>query len=245
MDHFTGTKQQRAGNKAPGVIRGRVVYLLALVILVQTIYPITADNSPLGLIVYQILYGCLLFAGILVASDTPFYTRLLIFLGIAWMVTALVYTFNLKALWAQLASYIVLVAFQTMVINVLLQFVFRARVVNRDVIYAAVAVYFLLGALFVPIYGLIETYYFTGTGMNAFSDAQVDPTQPFPWQNLVYYSYATLTTMGYGDVLPLTPWARSMASLEAIIGVLYVTIIMARLVGLYAADESEEQSKPE
>jgi hypothetical protein len=62
----------------------------------------------------------------------------------------------------------------------------------------------------------------------------------FPWQNFVCYSYLTLTTLGYGDVLPVSLWARSMTSLEAIIGVLYLTIIMARLVGLYAQKRKKQ-----
>jgi len=63
----------------------------------------------------------------------------------------------------------------------------------------------------------------------------------FPWQTLVYYSYATLTTLGYGDILPATFWARSAASFEAVVGVLYTAVIVARLVGLYAAKEVEQE----
>ena len=90
------------------------------------------------------------------------------------------------------------------------------------------------------IYGIIEGITFSQTGQHAFSDPTAVPGEIFPWQNFVYYSYATLTTLGYGDVLPVTLWARSFASVEAIIGVLYITIIMARLVGLYAAGEVEQ-----
>jgi hypothetical protein len=127
-----------------------------------------------------------------------------------------------------------------MVIQVMLRFIFAARRVTRDVLYAAVAVYFLLGALFVPVFGVLESVTFAQTGGHAFVDNVAGPAGiPLPWQNLVYYSYITLTTAGYGDILPATLWARSLASLEAIIGVLYLTIIMARLVGLYAASDIE------
>jgi 23S rRNA maturation mini-RNase III len=51
-----------------------------------------------------------------------------------------------------------------------------------------------------------------------------------------------LTTLGYGDILPVSMWARSFASIEAVIGVLYVTIIMARLVSLYTAGQAEESA---
>ena len=76
--------------------------------------------------------------------------------------------------------------------------------------------------------------------MHAFSDGNIQPGEIFPWQTFIYYSYSTLTTLGYGDILPIQPWARAAATLEAILGVLYITIIMARLVGLYATSEVDE-----
>ena len=75
--------------------------------------------------------------------------------------------------------------------------------------------------------------------MNAYEDSVV------PWQVIVYYSYATLSTLGYGDVLPVTAWARSAATFEAVVGVLYTAVIVARLVGLYAAGEVEEDARSE
>ena len=51
-----------------------------------------------------------------------------------------------------------------------------------------------------------------------------------------YFSFATLTTLGYGDILPLTPVARSLATLEAIVGQLYPTVMIARLISLELSD---------
>ena len=65
----------------------------------------------------------------------------------------------------------------------------------------------------------------------------LNPAAAVQWQQFIYYSYVTLTTAGYGDVLPITLWARSLANMEMVIGVLYVTIIMARLVGLYTRNK--------
>jgi MFS-type transporter involved in bile tolerance (Atg22 family) len=56
---------------------------------------------------------------------------------------------------------------------------------------------------------------------------------PVRWQQFVYYSLVTLSTAGYGDILPSNMWARMLAGLEATIGVLYVAILVARLVSLY------------
>jgi nicotinamide riboside transporter PnuC len=60
------------------------------------------------------------------------------------------------------------------------------------------------------------------------------------WHQLIYYSYVTLTSTGYGDILPVSLWARSAATLEAILGILYITVIMSRLVGIYSTDRRSE-----
>lgn len=51
--------------------------------------------------------------------------------------------------------------------------------------------------------------------------------------DLLYFSYITLTTLGYGEIVPVTAAARSLAIIEAIIGVMYIAIIISRLVGLF------------
>ncbi|MEL6271011.1 MAG: potassium channel family protein [Chloroflexota bacterium] len=219
---------------------GRVVYLLAAVIFVQTIYPMTADGTVLSSIIYNLMGLSFVVSGVLVTRESPNDMRILIGLAIVWGVMIFVYAFNPENTPVLLAGYAAYAAFEIMVVRVLMQFIFSTRTVSRDVLYAAMAVYFLLGAIFVPVYGVVETVTFAQTGQHAFSDTLVGENDIFPWQNLIYYSYATLTTLGYGDILPITPWSRSIASLEAIVGVLYITIIMARLVSLYVADEAED-----
>ena len=234
---------------------GRLLLFLGLVAFVQSIYPITrgwisSQVVPVLLILYQMFYSSLMIVGILVARQQPRLRRLLIFFGLAWFIVGPIYAFNQTAVWAALVGYVIIAAFQATVILVLMQYIFTTNQVNRDVIYAACAVYFLIGAVFIPIYGLIETATFfatggLGSGIHAFSAPDIRPGELFPWQTFVYYSYVTLTTLGYGDILPVTMWARSAVSLEAIIGVLYITVIMARLVGLYASTEVEKEFQHE
>ena len=246
------SQDRKKGGGEETAVKGAVIYLLMLITLVQMIWPITqigqaADgtDNPLMVLIYQFLYMTLMVAGIIVARDNRVLSRILIVLGIAWFFTGMVYAFNQTASWALIAGYFVIVTFQIMVTVVLLRYIFTARAITRDVLYAACAVYLLLGAIFVPTYGLIEslTFFQTGGlngGLHAFSDGVIQPGQVFPWQTFIYYSYSTLTTLGYGDILPISSWARAAATLEAIIGVLYITVIMARLVGLYASREIED-----
>lgn len=96
-------------------------------------------------------------------------------------------------------------------------------------IMGAVLLYLTIAVTFVPIFA------FVGSMLpNAFSGLPMQDT-PALASNLIYFSFVTLTTTGYGDVFPLHPIARSLCNLEAIIGQLYPATLLARLVTLEMA----------
>jgi hypothetical protein len=92
-------------------------------------------------------------------------------------------------------------------------------------ILGAVAVYLLIGVIWAEAYDLVETIAPGALSVPA-------PHPPHDVAHFVYYSFATLTTVGYGDVVAVHPAARSLATLEAVVGQLYSAILVARLVGL-------------
>jgi hypothetical protein len=207
-------------------IQGRIVYFLILIALCQFGYPITQQGG-VWLILYQFVYSSMFIAGIFVASDSRLHVLVTTIAAITYLGAGLWYSFDPSQTWRILMAYVALLPFQGTMVYVLLRYIFLTRQVNRDVLYAAVSLYLLLGALFVPIYGILETVWPHSFVDNAAAD------QPVAWQQLLYYSYTTLTTAGYGDVLPISWWARSAANLEMVIGVLYIATLMARLVSLY------------
>lgn len=209
-------------------VRGRVIYLLTLVILLHFIYPLTIDGNPAAVIGYQLVYTFMFAAGIFVASRHRREMIWTIFIAAAWLVTAVLYSLDPLSFWKLQATYAFLFLFQITIIAVLLRYIFRSEAITRDVLYAAVTVYILLAAAFVPLYGFIE-----GLSPGAFLDNATG--QPVFWQQLIYFSFVTLTTAGYGDIVPVNPWARGLANMEAVMGVLYLAILMARLVSLYSA----------
>jgi len=106
--------------------------------------------------------------------------------------------------------------------------VFRSGGITIYRIYGAIAVYLLLGVLWGEFYILI---YLLLPGAFYF-----DPATQFgepPISELLYFSFTTLTTVGFGDIIPVHPIARSMATLEALVGQLYPAVLLARLVTLY------------
>jgi Ion channel len=90
----------------------------------------------------------------------------------------------------------------------------------------AIVLYLTIGVLFVGFFAIVGTLV-----PNAFSNIKMDD-DPALASNLVYFSFVTLTSVGYGDILPVHPMARSLSNLEAIIGQLYPATLLARLVTL-------------
>lgn len=118
----------------------------------------------------------------------------------------------------------------------------RLRHVTLDTISGGLSVYLLLGIGWAHIYSLIETIQPGSFIMRSF----VDETQPL-WQNhpgafpqLLFFSYVTLTTLGYGNIVPATPASTVFAIAEAVTGPVFLAILMARLVGLYVAQETRD-----
>ena len=108
--------------------------------------------------------------------------------------------------------------------------VFREGPITPQRIEGAVAVYLLLGFAWAGIYELIGGIW---PGAFRFSDTPRDRSELAT--SLAYYSFVTLTTMGYGDITPVHPAARSAAILEALTGQLFPAILIARLVAMELA----------
>jgi hypothetical protein len=99
-------------------------------------------------------------------------------------------------------------------------------------LYASVSLYLLLGFLWFALYNLLEA-----AQPGSFALSGQSNSAHIAYRTFLYFSLETLTTLGYGDILPLTPKARTLAVLEAATGVLYVAVTVARLVADYKREE--------
>jgi hypothetical protein len=102
--------------------------------------------------------------------------------------------------------------------------------VTRGRIYGLVNLYILLGLFYFAIFNFVET-----VQPGSFREAGLPASVGISRHSLLYLSLVTLTTLGYGDILPVSQPARTMAALEAATGVLYIAITVARLVAAYAS----------
>jgi voltage-gated potassium channel len=113
--------------------------------------------------------------------------------------------------------------------------VLRRGRISANKIYGAICVYLLIGAAWGFAYVILEL-------INPGSFSGLVDTGNFDYagraMQMRYFSFATLTTLGFGDILPRSPVARTLSMLEAVMGQIYLTVLIARLVGLHIVQAS-------
>ena len=132
-----------------------------------------------------------------------------------------------------------------------LRFALGAQVVDREHLYAGLSAYLLAGIFFGVFYWVLER---TWPGSLAIPGEGAVPggggQSNVALTTTIYYSFVTLTTLGYGDIAPRTEVVRGLAIMEAVAGQLYLAVMVARLVGLYASgagmgNQREAQDDPD
>jgi voltage-gated potassium channel len=104
--------------------------------------------------------------------------------------------------------------------------IFSATTVTGEIIKGAISVYFLMGILWAVFYEMV---------LIADPGAISMKSDVMPFSEIMYFSFVTLTTLGYGDITPASQLARNLAVLEATLGQIYMTVLIARLVGLHTS----------
>jgi len=113
--------------------------------------------------------------------------------------------------------------------------VFSGGDVNIYSIMGGIAVYLVLGVMWANAYLFI----YLASPTTFLFEPGVQASEP-PVSEMLYFSFVTLTTLGYGDIVPLHPFARSLVTLEGLVGQLFPAILLARLVTLYQGASSKK-----
>ena len=109
----------------------------------------------------------------------------------------------------------------------------REKRVDLDTVAGGICIYLLIGLICSLGFGAISI---VDAAAFAYSNGQVLSGLP----DTLYFSFVTLTTLGYGDITPVAPMARSLAMIESIIGQLFIAVFIARLVALYTSQQESE-----
>jgi voltage-gated potassium channel len=132
--------------------------------------------------------------------------------------------------WAVVASHSSTILLGAFFCVSILSYVLHSGRVTSDKIFAAICVYLLAGFVWTYAYELLDDVR-PGSFADSTEASRTDDVARIT--QLRYFSFATLTTLGYGDILPRSSTARTMAVLEAVMGQIYLAVLVARLVGLH------------
>ncbi len=229
-----GPVSARAGLKQRWVqLQGRMLFLLVALVLLIFIRPVFSEQSVLlGFFLAALLLGTLYAIS---RGDRRVFI-IAVALGGPHVVAIWLAPIGLGDV-GNLIAVVFGLLFYGFVVLILLRYILRAPTVTADMLYGAASVYFLLGLAWAMAFALVELVHPGSLSMGR--------PGPLVWDDFMYYSFVTLTTLGYGDIAPLTQTTRSLAILEAITGVFYTTVLVARLVGVYLVQFTRRQTGKE
>jgi hypothetical protein len=214
--------------------RGGATYLLAALLVVLFVYPFLDDTLP-----HRLIAGFLNVAILVTAAYTARESRhmfpVAVLLAVPSLGLQVAYSFTKDAVVGDLL-FLTYAVFYAFTINHVLRYVLRPGEVTADKIYGAIAGYILTGLLWTSIYLFLDQLH---PGSFIYHGVK-DSTALLAFPDLLYFSFVTLTTTGYGDIAPVTAYARSLAILEQLAGTFYIAILIARLTGLYQGRGARE-----
>ncbi len=209
---------------------GPCTYLLLALLGLILLYPY-AKGDIIGRIVLAVLYSLVLIGGAYAIGRSR--RTLIVGFGLAVLGVALQWT----ALFTNISAYFrlagfVFILFLVLTIGEVLRHLLKKGPVTADKLHGALAGYIMIAFLWAFIYALVESF-----TPGSFNFPQVNATDPHLLFQFVYFSFTTLTTVGYGDVTPVTDQARSFVMIEEFAGVFFVGILIARLAGIYPPEK--------
>lgn len=215
------------GNKLPvHDILTQSAPLLLLTLAVYTVFLIPVMPHSAHGLMYNVAFSAIYFTSVLALQKKRriMLTAAILVFFMEWL--AMLVGAPVLLLISRLAN---LLFFNIVVIRLITQ-IAGYRDVNLTVISEAISGYLLLGLMFSTLVMIVvraqpESYSFQSENISSISD-------------LIYFTFVTLTTLGYGDLLPLLPVAKSLSLLIAVVGQLYIAIIVAMLVGKFLSQSN-------
>jgi len=212
-----------------------VMGALFLTLLIQPV----ADNIPFGPVILKVVFTGIMVLALAAVSKRP--ALLMVGIALAAPSTFLQQIDQAGPWWVMIADLATIGLF-FFVIAVFLLRILSHKVVTGSTVAGAVSVYLLMAVVWTLIYGALETFHpcsFNGVpcdpdGIPGSAFAEGVPNA------LLYFSLVTISTLGYGDISPATDMARTAAAMEAVVGQLFLVVLVARLVGLISAQQYEE-----
>lgn len=210
---------------------GRFRVLFAALTVLVAAMPFLRPGA-LGAVLLQVLFTLLLLSGLYAVSDGR--RALVVAAGFAGPALVLAWAGRFTANTAVsgigallLAAFLVFTGWE------IVKYIVRARRVTSELIFGATSVYLMMGVVGALLFVVLDMWSPGSLRMPGGAGSGVEDATQF--SAVAYYSFVTLTTLGYGDITPVSRLARSLSTMEAVTGQLYLAVLVARVVGLQIA----------
>ncbi|UCG85861.1 MAG: two pore domain potassium channel family protein [Gemmatimonadota bacterium] len=210
---------------------GQYEFLLLALLTAVLVRPILQDGL-FGRLILNVLTSAILIASAYAVSGQ----RKTLVVSLVLLVPGLISSWSttlIDALWPMAASALLIFTFFAYVLSMMVRDILSQKDVTRDTIFGSACVYMLIGGAFAELFLLLQIVEPQSFGQ-AVDLAPVGQEVRLA-SELNYFSFVTLTTLGYGDIAPQTGVARGVATVEAMVGQFYLAVLVARLVGLHLA----------
>ncbi len=209
------------------LLKNRYLFIMISLVLFLIVPPFI-NNRVATHFIFSILFTLILLLSSLIFYEKKKYHIITICAVLAAIIiTWLERLLNTEDDTIRRLTYIILFCFFTYVTIILFRFLIKIKEVNRDAIFVSISIYFLMGIIgglvFIAIHNIYPSAYsFPGS-------------MPVDMGDFIYFSFVTMTTLGYGDITPAIQESQMLAILWSIFGQFYLAIIVAVMVGKFIA----------
>lgn len=210
------------------VLTGHRFFLLFVFLLATLVLYPYAEATHLGYIAFRVIGSFAILISVYAANIR----RSLLVVAVALAIPALIQRIALPRADASALATLNLVlsfCFDAVIIVVIFRHVFDAVRPTSETIFGAVCIYLLVGFSFASVYGMLGTFQHNAFYLDPRLNLHTIPNR----FDYVYYSFGTMTALGAAGINAITPQARSISIVEAILGILYLAVLIARLMGGY------------
>jgi voltage-gated potassium channel Kch len=214
--------------KLHSIFMNRFNHLLVLIVALLLAIPFARSSGQRGIVDLFVLFvfavSNILILRIMIVRSRRFWAGAAVLLAMI-IADSVVQCANVP--WADrfvIVADIAYAIFLVVFLRYLTQFLFNEKKVTDDSIKGGICTYLLLGVTWGLVYRIL-----------LFFDPKAFLFEGVSAPGLFYFSYVTLTTVGYGDIVPATHFAQTLAFLEAVTGQMFIAIFIARLMGLHIA----------
>ena len=211
-------------------------FLLMLVALSSLIVlgPIIDDFTRIDFVI-DLLFTAVLLFGVISVS----YRKYAVAIALSLIIPVLIISWGsnlFEGTGLPLFSDFLAILFFAFLVMAILSHIMRQDEITKEVIYGAIVTYLLIGIMWAFVYKFMEELYPGSFNIPGFLDEDARSA-------MIYFSFTTLTTLGYGDVTPITGPAKSLATMEAITGQMFIAVLIARLVGIHISQSLIKKSQ--